>query len=303
MFIRKKPTAIVPTNDYVFKRLFGQVGNEKITKSLISSIINQKITSINLDGNTILEKDLLDDKFGILDIKATLDSNIICNIEMQVLSNENIIKRILYYWSKLYSKSINSGKNYLELKKTISILFANFEIKSISEIPKFHTEWKIKEKDFPKMVLTEDLELHIITLPKLKEALKNNTISKEDKELALWSKFIINPDDVEVSEMKNNKAIKTAKTEIDKLRNNEYEERLAELREKKIMDDKDYIYTGYVQGIKKGIQKGIEKGIQQTTKKALKEKIEIAKKFIEYGLPIEKVLEITNLTEDDLKNI
>ena len=106
MFIRKKPTAIVPTNDYVFKRLFGQVGNEKITKSLISSIINQKITSINLDGNTILEKDLLDDKFGILDIKATLDSNIICNIEMQVLSNENIIKRILYYWSKLYSKSI-----------------------------------------------------------------------------------------------------------------------------------------------------------------------------------------------------
>lgn len=60
-----------------------------------------------------------------------------------------------------------------------------------------------------------------------------NTISKENKELALWSKFIINPDDVEVSEMKNNKAIKTAKTEIDKLRNNEYEERLAELREKK----------------------------------------------------------------------
>lgn len=61
------------------------------------------------------------------------------------------------------------------------------------------------------------------------------------------------------------------------------------------MDDKDYIYTGYVQGIKKGIQ--------QTTKKALKEKIEIAKKFIEYGLPIEKVLEITNLTEDEIKNI
>ena len=66
--------AVVPTNDYVFKRIFGRVGNEEITKSFINSILDTKIESVNLEGNTILEKDLLDDKVGILDIKAKLDN-------------------------------------------------------------------------------------------------------------------------------------------------------------------------------------------------------------------------------------
>ena len=32
--------ALKPTNDYVFKRIFGHVGNEKITKGLINSILS-----------------------------------------------------------------------------------------------------------------------------------------------------------------------------------------------------------------------------------------------------------------------
>ena len=63
----EKHTAVVPTNDYVFKKIFGQVGNEEITKDLVSSIIGKKIQSINLDGNTILEKELINGKIGILD--------------------------------------------------------------------------------------------------------------------------------------------------------------------------------------------------------------------------------------------
>ena len=51
-----------PKQDYVFKRIFGYVGNEEITKDLLSSIINENITEIELDKNPILEKDLMDDK-------------------------------------------------------------------------------------------------------------------------------------------------------------------------------------------------------------------------------------------------
>ena len=54
-----------PKNDYVFKRIFGHVGNEEITAGLLSSILNKKVNDVKLDCNTITEKDLLDDKIGI----------------------------------------------------------------------------------------------------------------------------------------------------------------------------------------------------------------------------------------------
>ena len=106
----------------MFKRIFGHIGNEDITASLISSIVEKKITNVELDNSTILEKDLLDDKVGILDIRAKIDNKINCNIEMQVVDHNNIEKRIMFYWSKMYSTSIKSGKDYETLEKTIVIL-------------------------------------------------------------------------------------------------------------------------------------------------------------------------------------
>ncbi len=71
-----------PKLDYVFKRIFGHIGNEEITKGLLSAIIKEQIDDITLDCNPITENDLLDDKDGILDIKAKLNNNINCNIEL-----------------------------------------------------------------------------------------------------------------------------------------------------------------------------------------------------------------------------
>ncbi len=81
-----------PKIDYVFKRIFGHTGNEEITKGLITAIIKQPIENITIDCNPITEKDLLDDKVGILDIKAKLNNNINCNIEMQIVDKKNIEK-------------------------------------------------------------------------------------------------------------------------------------------------------------------------------------------------------------------
>ena len=85
-----------PKSDYVFKRIFGHSGNEEITKGLLKAITKENIKKIELDSNPITEKDLLDDKVGILDIKATLNNNTNCDIEMQVVDKKNIEKRILH---------------------------------------------------------------------------------------------------------------------------------------------------------------------------------------------------------------
>ncbi|MCI8392504.1 MAG: hypothetical protein HFJ23_01180, partial [Clostridia bacterium] len=44
-----KDEAMLPTNDYVFKRIFGRVGNEEITKGLISAIIKREVKKVELD--------------------------------------------------------------------------------------------------------------------------------------------------------------------------------------------------------------------------------------------------------------
>ena len=113
--IQEESELLNPKIDYVFKRIFGYQGNETITKSFISAVLNQNITEVVLENNLTLPKDMLDDKVGILDVKAKIDNKINCDIEMQVIDEKNVEKRILFYSSKMYIQTITEGKDYSEL--------------------------------------------------------------------------------------------------------------------------------------------------------------------------------------------
>ena len=47
-----------PTNDYIFKRIFGREENKEITKGLISAIIGKEIKKVELNESRIPEKDI-----------------------------------------------------------------------------------------------------------------------------------------------------------------------------------------------------------------------------------------------------
>lgn len=134
MCIDKDFNCIVPTNDYVFKRIFGHVGNENITKNLLSSILDIEIKKINLEGNTILEKDLLDDKIGILDIKVEIDNDISCDVEMQVLNQNQLIERILSIRQDGVEEGIKKGEELAKKKMVESMISKDISINDIIEI-------------------------------------------------------------------------------------------------------------------------------------------------------------------------
>ena len=263
----------------MFKRIFGHIGNEDITASLINSIVEKQITNVKLDNNTILEKDLFDDKVGILDIRAKLSNNINCNIEMQLVDKKNIEKRILFYWSKMYSSSIKAGEDYDNLEKTIVILISDYELDSLKKIPKYQTKWQIREEEYHKIILTDVMELYIIELPKFVKYSEKN--EKDDKEKNLWLKFIENPEVVKMSE---NAEIQKAQRELEKISNDEHERYLAELREKYIMDQKATEDAGYDKGKKAGI-------------------IEMAKEMLKRGLDIKMICDITKLTKEEIERL
>ena len=245
----KKKTSFNPTNDYIFKRLFGRVGNEEITKGLLSAIIERKIKKVDLDKNKILEKDLATDKVGVLDVRATLDDDVECDIEVQVIDNKDIQERILFYWSKLYNKGIISGnKNYRDLKKVVIILITEYEVEEMRKIEKILTKWQIREENYQNEVLTDKLEFYILELPKLK---KYNDISED---LRNWLKFIESPEVIKMSEIKDEN-IKKAKEELEKINMDEYEQDMALRREIFLLDQNSMKIHAYEDGEKAGLKK------------------------------------------------
>ena len=84
--------------------------------------------------------------------------------------------------------------------------------------------------------------------------------------------------------MGENKELKRAVKELNKISEDEKMQRIAELREKAILDEKA-IYA-------RGIEVGIEK-----------RNMEIAKVLLKEGLSVDKISEITGLTEEEIRQI
>ena len=295
----KNIKTLSPKLDVVFQALFGEVGNESITKGFLETILERKIDSIDLSRNPILRREFKEEKLGVLDIIAKLDKDEICNIELQIVDKKNIIERILYYWSRLYSRQIKSGEDYKILQKAIVILITDFKIENLEELD-YHSRWKIiEDKQGKKIILTQKLEIDIIELPKIigKE--------KEQDNLLDWLYFLENPKSERVTKkMKENENLKEAVKKLDNLSEDEKMQRIADLRQKAIMDEKAIYEKGLEIGIEKGIQRGMEKGIEKGIMEgSQKEKIEIAKKMLELKIDKETIAEATGLTEQEIEKI
>ena len=286
-------------------------GQENITKTFLRDLFLKEINEISLDNSTITEKDIMTDKMGIMDIKAVLNNNIQCDIEMQVVSQDDIEKRILFYMSKEFTKTISQGKKYGVLNKTIAVLIADFEMESISKVPKYATKWNFREENYPEYILTDALEIYIIELPKLTQYAKN---TKKER-LNLWAKFIKEPgvkimfneeDDKETVETK--KAITDAQKRYEELQKDKHEMELAELREKYILDQNSLIETGFNRGKKAGIAEGKKAGIAEGKKAGIAEgakqkNIEIVKKMLAEKIDIETISKVTGLKKSEIESI
>ena len=270
-----------PKIDVVFHMLFGEQKHERITKKLIEDVIGEKVETIELEKTPYLWGEQVNDKVGIIDIRAKINNKNPIDIEMQIADERNIEKRILFYWSKLYLKQLKEGEKYKDLNRSISIIFLDYKIEKLEQLP-IHTKWQIKESENGKTILTKDLEIHIIEMPKIKEKLEEGSLKK-------WILFLENPEGEETKKMaENEKEIKEAIETLEEISSDEAKERMAELRQKYIMDRAEELETAEEKGIKKGAEK---------------ERIAIARRMKEKNIPIDSIIEITELTREEIENI
>ena len=117
------------------------------------------------------------------------------------------------------------------------------------------TVWKLCEKNHPNLVLTDSIEICILELDKVKNTYYKNKLDKK----AQWMLFLDDPNSREVKEiMEKNNDIKDAVIEVHERSKDEQLRRIAELKEKAIMDEKAIYKAGRLRGEKESIVKIIK---------------------------------------------
>ena len=291
------------TSDYVFKRIFGQEENKQALKDFLESILDEEILKIEIK-NPEIPKNFYDSKYGVLDLKVTLNDKSIVDVEMQMKNEHNIEQRDTFYLASNYVNELKEGEPYTNCKKSIVINILNFmyynrnEYHSVArmifEEPKEEekVEMGYKEED---RYMTKYLEVHIIELPKFK--IKN---PKMHTKLEEWLWLFIGSDEKVSEASKKNKEIEKIKKKLASMSLSPEERNNYEYRLRAIRDEADAIEyktkqakeEGIKEGLEQGISQGIEQGIEQTAKEMLKN-----------NFTIEQIETITKLTKEEIERL
>jgi len=274
-----------PKTDFIFKYLFGKKRNNAILKDLLEAILEKKISKVELDKDLELLPDAADKKIGILDVKAILDDGTIVNVEMQNYNSGNMIKRMSYYLSRLYSEQLGKNEHYEKLNKAISIGILNFNY--FQDINDFHTKWKYTEQKYKEETLDEQ-EIHFIELPKFFK----QKIDMDNK-LHQWMVFLdySRKELVKVAREKNEQ-VNEAQEEYEYLTGVAKLRRLAFLRRKYELD----YNSGMAYAKETGLVEGRAEGRLERQK-------EIARKMLEENMDIELIEKITGLSKKEIEEL
>ncbi len=78
-----------PKVDFVFKRIFGSEENKDVLLRFLNDALTESVTSISL-VNPYIDKDALEDKQSVLDIKAVTAKGEQINIEIQLSNKQDM---------------------------------------------------------------------------------------------------------------------------------------------------------------------------------------------------------------------
>ena len=172
---------IDPKIDCVFKALLGSEDNINLLVHFLNAIIGSELAT-PLAAVDILnpynDKEYLEDKLSIVDVKARDSSGNIYQIEIQLVNFANIKERILYNWADIYSQQLQNGEGYYQLRPTYSIwLLAESLIKEDTDYIRTY-----KLRDHKGRALNNHCAIWLLELQKFSE-------TQIENEQQRWIKF------------------------------------------------------------------------------------------------------------------
>jgi predicted transposase/invertase (TIGR01784 family) len=301
--------------DFAFKQLFGTRGNEQILMQFLNvtlaSSLSSPIQSLTIE-DPHMHREYEKDKLSILDVLATLDDKTQIAIEKIQLNDHNdFLKRSLYYWSRLYASQRKKGSSYDTLRKTITINILNFPV--FPEYETFHTTGKLWDINLQKLLL-DDLELHIIEIPKLMTQWKEEQVNPWEDVFVRWLLLLSANEDTQLTHtleeiaMNRDPILKDAMQKWEKMSQDPGFRMLYEARQKALIDETSKFSNAEKKGIERDVKKEKKKAFKRVWKKGkevgIQEgKIQLIQGMYKNGLDIEDIAKFTNMELSEIRHI
>ncbi|MEG0005900.1 MAG: Rpn family recombination-promoting nuclease/putative transposase [Clostridium sp.] len=273
-----------PLNDFIFKKLFGEEETKDNLIALLNAILDKKdidkLVDLEIIDNKELVKELVDDKTGILDVRAKTSDGTQIDIEIQLTNQHNMDKRTLWYWGKLFNQGISKGEDYNKLSKVITINILDFEYIPLEKFhSKFHL-WEDEDKDY---MLTDLIEIHFIEIAKFRKLIHKDL---KDNKLHRWLTFL--REDISENELKElmemDKDIKKAEERIEYLSSDPETIELYRAREASLHERANLLSTGRREG-------------------ELNKAREVARNLLVIGLDIDTIKKATGLSDEEINHL
>ncbi|OUB63768.1 Rpn family recombination-promoting nuclease/putative transposase [Bacillus thuringiensis] len=286
--------------DFAFKQLFGSRGNEQILMQFLNvtlaSSLSSPIRTLKIE-DPHLQREYENDKLSILDVLATLDDETQVSIEIQLNDQHDFLKR------SLYASQMQKGSSYDALRKTITINILNFPV--FPEYETFHTTGKLWDMELQKLLL-DDLELHVIEIPKLMAQWKEEQVNPWEDSFVRWLLLLSANEDSQLTHtleeiaMNRDPILKDAMQKWEKMSQDPAFRMSYEARQKALIDEASKYKYAEKKGMEKGIEQGKKEGLQEGIEKG---KIQLIRGMHKNGMDIEDIAKFTNMDMSEIRHI
>jgi predicted transposase/invertase (TIGR01784 family) len=123
------PPVLPPTDDWIFKLLFGDERHKDNTIALLRSFLDLPDEEFDISFmDTSLKPEAEEDKTGIVDVKVKTKSGKLLDVEIQVNPFPELGKRISFYKSKLVVGQIGEGERYDVIQRVICVCILDYSL-------------------------------------------------------------------------------------------------------------------------------------------------------------------------------
>lgn len=267
------------SDNYMFTTILEDRRNLNIAKGIVELALGKKVKDIRIAGVEKHVQARYGGKITRFDVLLEGEDSYI-DVEMQVRKLLNFPLRSRMYHSQMDAKYVKAG-DYQNMKKSI-VIFICLEDYFGMRLPRYTFASMCVECS---ELILEDKRFTIFLNP---------DSDTEDSQLYFFLMFLKKKIAKDAFTKTIEKAVATVKKDesarLDYMNLDEYLDMLVD--EEKAKSLKEGIEAGKAQGL----QEGKTQGLQQS-------KIEIAKKMLSKGMPLDLIVEMTGLSEEEIKKL
>jgi predicted transposase/invertase (TIGR01784 family) len=215
-----------PKLDIVFKMLFGHPDNQSLLVSFLTAVLRpaSPIRAVRVETEPL--RSAVEHKEIALDIHVEFEDGQQVNVEMQTEPRPARRERALYYWARMFAGQLSRGDGYEELCRSVVVLILGFkELRG----ERFHSLFRVREVHDSEE-LSEQLEIHVLELPKLWAA-----ADSDEPKVVEWGKFLAATSDAELEELAmKDPDLRQAKVALERLSADPEARGLVEMRDRAV---------------------------------------------------------------------